>query len=83
MTLRLNSLPGWTALWSALWTLPLLAQIPIPPAQLAKLPPALKRPVDFKTEVYPLFKAACFKCHGPEKQKGKYRMDNRLSLIHI
>lgn len=83
MTPRLNSLPGWAALWSALWTLPLLAQVPIPPAQLAKLPPALKRPVDFKTEVYPLFKASCFKCHGPEKQKGKYRMDTREGAFKV
>ncbi|MEN9778086.1 MAG: hypothetical protein RJB04_1841, partial [Verrucomicrobiota bacterium] len=51
MTLKLKSLRGCSALWSALWTLPLVAQVPVPPAQLAKLPPALKRPVDFKTEV--------------------------------
>jgi mono/diheme cytochrome c family protein len=50
---------------------------------LAKLPPALKRPVDFKTEVYPLFKAACFKCHGPDKQKGKYRMDTREGAFKV
>ena len=80
---RLNSLPSGAALWSVLLALPLLAQVPIPPAQLAKLPPALKRPVDFKTEVYPLFKATCFKCHGPEKQKGKYRMDTREGAFKV
>jgi cytochrome c553 len=41
------------------------------------LPPPVERGVDFKAEVYPIFKAACFRCHGPEKQKGKYRMDTR------
>ena len=80
---RLNSLPSGAALWSVLLALPLFAQVPIPPAQLAKLPPALKRPVDFKTEVYPLFKATCFKCHGPEKQKGKYRMDTREGAFKV
>lgn len=65
-------------LWmTALAMIPARSQVPIPATQLAKLPPPLSRPVDFKTEVYPLFKAACFKCHGPEKQKGKYRMDTR------
>lgn len=65
-------------LWmTALAMIPARSQVPIPATQLAKLPPPVSRPVDFKTEVYPLFKAACFKCHGPEKQKGKYRMDTR------
>lgn len=41
------------------------------------LPLAATRPIDFKTEVYPIFKAACFRCHGAEKQKGKYRIDTR------
>ena len=83
MTPWLSSLGCQMVLWSGLWTLPLAAQVPIPPAQLAKLPPALKRPVDFKTEVYPLFKSACFKCHGPEKQKGKYRMDTREGAFKV
>ena len=71
------------ALSATLATLALHAQVPIPPAELAKLPPPLTRPVDFKTEVYPLFKAACFKCHGPEKQKGKYRMDTRDGAFKV
>jgi cytochrome c553 len=64
-------------------TLAIQAQVPIPAAELAKLPPPLTRPVDFKTEVYPLFKAACFKCHGPEKQKGKYRMDTKEGAFKV
>lgn len=68
---------------STLLVAPLSGQVPIPAAQLAKLPPPLTRPVDFKTEVYPLFKSACFKCHGPEKQKGKYRMDTKEGAFKI
>jgi len=50
---------------------------------VAKLPLPVARPVDFAKEVYPLFKEACFKCHGPEKQKGKYRMDTREGAFKI
>lgn len=42
-----------------------------------KLPLPVPRKVDFAKEVYPIFKEACVKCHGPEKQKGKYRIDTK------
>ncbi len=41
------------------------------------LPVAAAHKVDFVKEVYPIFKSACFRCHGAEKQKGKYRMDTK------
>ena len=37
--------------------------------------PAIATPVDFTTDVLPVLEANCFKCHGPEKQKGKLRLD--------
>lgn len=80
MTPRLIPLRGWMAAWSIVLCGTVSAQSPAPQG---KLPPALQRPVDFKTEVYPLFKAACFKCHGPEKQKGKYRMDTREGAFKV
>lgn len=45
--------------------------------KMLTLPLPVPRKVDFVKEVYPIFKTSCFKCHGPEKQKGKYRMDTR------
>src|SRR6185436_19740296 len=30
---------------------------------------------DFEREVRPIFERHCFKCHGPEKQKGGLRFD--------
>ncbi|HYG75415.1 MAG TPA: PSD1 and planctomycete cytochrome C domain-containing protein [Planctomycetota bacterium] len=33
--------------------------------------------VDFVRDIQPIFKAACYSCHGPEKQKGELRMDSR------
>ena len=32
---------------------------------------------DFERDVQPVFAAHCVKCHGPEKQKGGYRLDAR------
>jgi hypothetical protein len=33
--------------------------------------------VDFAREIYPILKRACFDCHGPQKQKGGLRLDER------
>ena len=36
---------------------------------------------EFATVIRPLFEAKCFQCHGPEKQKGDYRMDTIAGLF--
>lgn len=33
--------------------------------------------VDFMTQVKPLLEGTCIHCHGPDKQEGDYRMDNK------
>lgn len=33
--------------------------------------------VDFVRDVQPIFQRACLRCHGPEKQKGEFRVDVR------
>lgn len=33
--------------------------------------------VDFEKRVLPILKEACFECHGPGKQKGRLRLDQR------
>jgi mono/diheme cytochrome c family protein len=44
---------------------------------LSKLPPAsTKSDVTFAKDIKPMFEKSCFKCHGPEKQKGKLRVDS-------
>ena len=48
-----------------------------PKIDVTRLPLPVSRKVDFEREVYPLLKEACFKCHGSEKQKGKYRCDTK------
>ncbi len=42
-----------------------------------KLPLPVSRKIDFAKDVYPILKENCIKCHGPEKQKGKYRIDTK------
>src|SRR5690606_31590681 len=34
-------------------------------------------PVDFGRDIRPVFEAACFQCHGPEKAEGGLRLDAR------
>jgi mono/diheme cytochrome c family protein len=58
--------------------LPLLAlAITAVAAEPPKLPAPAARTVDFVTDIQPIFEANCWKCHGPEKQKGGYRLDDR------
>ena len=37
--------------------------------------------VDFGTQVYPIFEKACLSCHGPDKQKGKLRLDSKAAAL--
>ncbi|HYV32019.1 MAG TPA: c-type cytochrome domain-containing protein [Candidatus Binatia bacterium] len=44
---------------------------------LSKLPaPAAKTGVTYAADIKPIFEKSCFKCHGPEKQKAKLRLDS-------
>ncbi|MBL9160460.1 MAG: c-type cytochrome [Verrucomicrobiales bacterium] len=36
---------------------------------------------EFATVIRPIFEKKCFQCHGPEKQKGDYRMDTVEGLF--
>jgi hypothetical protein len=51
------------------------------PRNAAQLPPALLRPVDFQKEIRPLLEAKCLQCHGPEKQRGGFRLDSREQAL--
>ena len=37
--------------------------------------------VDFAKDIQPIFQQNCIKCHGPEKQKGKYRLDSKAAAF--
>lgn len=51
-------------------------------AGAADLPPPAGRTVDFVKDIQPIFEAKCAKCHGAEKQKGGYRLDDRQTALH-
>ena len=38
-------------------------------------------PVDFARDIRPLLQQRCIECHGPEQQKGGYRLDRRSSAL--
>jgi hypothetical protein len=37
--------------------------------------------VDFKQEILPILEEHCLKCHGPEKQKSEFRVDQRAVML--
>lgn len=44
---------------------------------ISKLPAASdKKGITYAKDIKPIFEMTCFKCHGPEKQKGKLRLDS-------
>src|SRR3954471_20747391 len=44
---------------------------------ITKLPaPAAKTGLTYDKDIKPIFEKSCFKCHGPEKQKAKLRVDS-------
>jgi hypothetical protein len=46
---------------------------------LMALPSA--KAIDFARDVQPIFSRHCLKCHGPEKQKSGYRLDDKATAI--
>ncbi len=49
---------------------------------ISKLPaPAAKTGVTYAADIRPIFEKSCFKCHGPEKQKGKLRLDSLPAVL--
>jgi mono/diheme cytochrome c family protein/cytochrome c553 len=48
---------------------------------VSKLPPAAARPVDFTTDIRPIFEKSCQSCHGVEKQKGDFRLDSKTAAL--
>ena len=49
---------------------------------VSKLPPAAKKAgVTFDKDIKAIFEKSCVKCHGPEKQKGKLRLDSLAAVL--
>ncbi len=48
---------------------------------LSRLPPVVPGQMEFGRDIQPLLKTHCLECHGPEKQKGGLRLDNRAAAM--
>jgi len=48
---------------------------------ISKLPPAAATQVDFARDIKPILEANCLRCHGPEKPKSGFRLDNRQAAL--
>lgn len=47
----------------------------------AKLPPASTASIEFDRDIKPIFENSCFRCHGPERPKSQFRLDNREAAL--
>jgi hypothetical protein len=52
-----------------------------PPVDISKLPPATTKQVDYDQDIRPIFENACFRCHGPERPKSHFRLDQREAAL--
>lgn len=48
---------------------------------VAALPPAARTTVNFDRDIRPIFEQTCLRCHGPERPKSHFRLDNRESAL--
>ena len=58
-----------------------VAQAKITPDQIRQLPPAMARPVDFRSDIKPILEASCVKCHARGQSKGGLRIESRELLL--
>ena len=43
--------------------------------------PIASQAVDFETEILPILEDNCLDCHGPDKQKSEFRVDERAIML--
>ena len=47
----------------------------------SKLPPPSTNQIEFARDIKPIFEASCLRCHGPERPKSGFRLDNRVAAL--
>lgn len=47
----------------------------------SRLPPPAWVQIDFARDIRPILEADCLRCHGPEKPKSRFRLDNRQAAL--
>jgi mono/diheme cytochrome c family protein len=48
---------------------------------LQQTTPPTQSNVDFERDVLPILQRSCLECHGPDKQRGRLRIDSRAALV--
>ncbi len=68
---------------TALYLLALLGCLRVAAAEvdISKLPPAATGQIDFARDIRPILETSCLRCHGPEKPKSSFRLDNREAAL--
>ncbi|MEK7708018.1 MAG: c-type cytochrome domain-containing protein, partial [Verrucomicrobiota bacterium] len=46
-----------------------------------KLPPPASVTTEFDRDIKPIFEKSCFRCHGPERPRSHFRLDNREAAL--
>ncbi len=75
-SLRSRRWPAFLIPASLLFTL-WAQQPPATRVESAESPDEVTSKVDFEKEIFPIFEASCFTCHGPEQQQAQYRLDSK------
>jgi hypothetical protein len=48
---------------------------------VGRLPAPATNAIVFERDIQPIFEKSCLRCHGPEKPKSRFRLDNRESAL--
>jgi hypothetical protein len=48
---------------------------------VSQLPPPATNKIDFARDIKPILDENCLRCHGPEKPKNNFRLDNRAAAL--
>lgn len=51
------------------------------PVDESKLPPPATNHIDFTRDIKPILETSCLRCHGPERPKSRFRLDNREAAL--
>ena len=51
------------------------------PAEIAKIPAAAGRTIDFVKDVQPIFRERCYQCHGEKRQEAAFRLDHKATVL--
>jgi hypothetical protein len=66
---------------SALLFLAVVPALAADEIQTNRLPPAATVKISFDRDIRPILETSCLRCHGPEKPKSHFRLDNRESAL--